>query len=185
MPEGDAILIAFENRLDLRAVHGEVFDAQRNVVVTADALQMGLDLTGTASAGELPGSGGPDGNLRFSEGAYSAGLDLDLPWERTAQRNNYRAALISLEAAVRSAQQAEDQIKSEIRNGLRQLMQQRQSFIIQLESVRVAQRRVARTRELQALGREGATVRDINEGPVGVARRAEQPDQRDNQLQGR
>lgn len=50
--EERAIQIAFTNRLDLMAAKGGVFDAQRAVVVSADALGAELTLFGSAELGE-------------------------------------------------------------------------------------------------------------------------------------
>ena len=164
----DAVRIALENRLDLREAHGVVYDAQRSVVVAADALQAGLDIVGNASVGGGANATGSDVTPNFNTGFYSVGVDLDLPWERTSQRNQYRASYIALEQSVRSAQALEDQIKQQIRSGLRGLSQQRQSYVIQVASVRTAQRRVARTTAFQELGRQGVTVRDINEAQADL-----------------
>ena len=49
-------------------------------------------------------------------------LGLDLPIQRTRERNFYRSSLIGLEQATRSVQTLEDQIKTAIRNELRTLL---------------------------------------------------------------
>ncbi len=89
------------------------------------------------------------------------GLFLDLPLERTAERNAYRDSFISLERAVRSVQELEDQIKLGVRNDLRNLLEARESTKIQAQAVRVAQRRVASTELF--LKAEQAEMRDVLE----------------------
>ena len=133
-----AIRLALANRLDLRTSIGEVYDAQRKVVVAADALRAELTLLGDRQIGErrnIDSASLSDAQLRFDEGQYGALLALDLPFERTAERNAYRESFIALEAAVRDVQELEDQIKLSIRNALRTLKTARESIKIQAQSV--------------------------------------------------
>ncbi len=160
----EAVRLALEHRLDLRTALGRVYDAQRGVVVAADNLRAELTLAGTAQAGSrrsLSSADSPNAQLRPEKGSYSLGLFLDLPLERTAERNAYRASFISLERAVRSVQELEDQIKLGVRNDLRNLLEARESTKIQALSVRVAQRRVASTELFLKAG--DAQMRDVLE----------------------
>ena len=164
MPAEKAVAIALDKRLDLRTALGQVYDAQRQVVVTADALRAGLTLSGTAEAGGRRGissTGQDDAQLRPEKGVYTAGLLLDLPLERTAERNAYRNSLISLERATRDAQELEDQIKLQVRDALRNLLQARESRVIQAQAVTVARRRVQSTDLFLEAGR--AQIRDVLE----------------------
>lgn len=160
----DAVMYAIESRLDLRETNGRVYDAQRFVVVAADALEAGLTLTGGATAGESRSIGSAtlsDGQLRPERGRYDVGLDLDLPFERTAERNAYRDAYIQLERATRDVQELEDTIKLDIFDGLRTLSQARESYVIQSEALKLAQRRVDSTNAFLQAGR--AEIRDLLE----------------------
>jgi outer membrane protein TolC len=162
--EAKAIDVALANRLDLRTALGRVYDAQRGVVVAADALKMGLTFTGTAAIGERRGLGSAsqeDAQLRFDKGAYSLGLWLDLPLERTAERNAYRESFIALEQAVREVQALEDEVKREIREALRRLLQTRESYQIQARAVALAERRIKSTELFLQAGR--AQIRDVLE----------------------
>jgi len=164
LEEGRSIGLAIENRLDLRVVIGRVDDAQRQAAVAADTLRADLTLLGSGSIGQrrtLGSSDELDANLRFNEGRYSALLGIDLPLERTAERNLYRNSLIALERSVRDVQELEDQIKLEIRNNLRDLLEARETVRIQAEAVKVAERRVASTEMLMKAGR--GEVRDALE----------------------
>lgn len=138
MNESVAMKLALENRLDLQATIGAVYDAQRQVVVKADALRAELTLGGSASFSDND----DDGSLHFEGGRYASLLSLDLPIERTAERNAYRKSLMDLERATRSVQTLEDQIKLSIRNELRSLLESRESLKIQAQSVVVAEKRV-------------------------------------------
>jgi outer membrane protein TolC len=99
---------------------------------------MGLTLNGSAQF-----SGNDDhGSLSVRGGRYSALLGLDLPIERTAERNNYRNSLINLERATRNVQSVEDQIKTAIRSELRALLRSRENLKINAQSVVIAENSV-------------------------------------------
>jgi outer membrane protein TolC len=148
--EAVAVKLALENRLDLQAAIGGVYDAQRQVVVKADALRAGLTLGGTARLSD----NNNDGSVQlFDRGNYAALLTLDLPIERTRERNEYRNSLIDLERAARSVQTLEDQIKLSIRSELRSLLESRESLKIQAQSVVVAEKRVRSTQYFLEAGR--------------------------------
>lgn len=162
--ESDAILIALMNRLDLRVAVGEIVDAQRGVVVAADNLRADVTLLGSASLGEprsLSSADSDNAQLRTDRGFYSLLIGIDLPIERTAERNSYRNALISYEQTVRGFQEIEDSVKFDVRTVLGNLLEARESIQIQAEAVRVAQRRVDSTNLFLQAGR--AEIRDLLE----------------------
>jgi outer membrane protein TolC len=155
MNEPVAVKLALENRLDLHEAIGRVYDAQRQVVVKADALGAGLTLKGSANFSDNDN----DGSLSFDGGRYAALLSLDLPIERTKERNDYRNSLINLEVATRSVQTLEDQIKSFIRSELRTLLESREGLKIQAQSVVVAEKRVKSSTLFLEAGR--IQIRDL------------------------
>jgi outer membrane protein TolC len=162
--EDDAILIALLNRLDLRVVVGEIVDAQRGVAIAADNLRADVTLLGRASLGDSRSLGSADqrdAQLRTDRGFYSLLLGIDLPIERTSERNSYRNALINYERTVRSLQDVEDSVKFDVRSVLRDLIEFRETIKIQAEAVRVAQRRVDSTNLFLQAGR--AEIRDLLE----------------------
>lgn len=165
LPEEVAVRLALENRLDLRREAGEVFDAQRGVVVAADALRAELTFFGSAGLGERRAITAADQddsfNLVLGDADLRGLLTLDLPFERTAERNVYRTSLINLERAVREYQALEDQIKLEIRDRLRTLLTSREGLRIQAAAVQLAERRVDSTRLFLEIGR--AQTRDLLE----------------------
>lgn len=169
LPERLAIQLALDNRPDLRIAQGEVFDAQRRVVVAANALEAGLDVTANASFGDRRGLGsGGDVNarLRPERGTYNAGILLNLPFERTAERNAYRESFIALEQAVRWVQLLEDEIKLGVRTELRDLLSAREGVTTQATAVALAQRRVTSTDMLLQAGR--AEIRDVLEAQTDL-----------------
>jgi len=84
---------------------------------------------------------------------------VNLPIERTAERNRYRNSLISLEKAVRSFQAAEDQLKQDVKSKLRDMLENRERLVIQIQAVELAERRVKNTDMLLQAGR--AELRDV------------------------
>lgn len=164
LDEREALLLALANRLDLRTRTGRVLDAQRATAVAADQLRADLALLGRAQAGEsrtLARSGSENARLNLSDASYSAGLDVDLPLNRTDERNAYRSSLIQFEAAVRDVQAAEDRVKLEVREDLRTLQENRETVAIQQTAVEVARRRLNSTTMFLEAGR--AEIRDVLE----------------------
>ncbi|MBN2456193.1 MAG: TolC family protein [Sedimentisphaerales bacterium] len=162
--ETAALELAFEKRFDLMVAQGKVYDAQRAIVVLADALGAELTLFGSAELGgsrSISTAASDDTKLRTDKGVYSALLTLDLPFERTAERNAYRNGFITLEQAVRDVQILEDEIKISIRNKLRDLLESREGVQIQARSVTLAQKRVRSTNLFLEAGR--AQIRDLLE----------------------
>lgn len=158
-----AIKLGLEHRLDLRTAEQRVGDAQRKVMVAADALRAEVTLLGKAELGERRNSAGSasggDSELDASKGIFSGLLTVDLPLERTAERVAYRRSLLDLEKAVRDFQELEDGIKLNVRNALRDLTQAREGVLVQLEAVALAEKRVRSTDMFLQAGR--AQVRDV------------------------
>ena len=164
LEEKTAIELAFDNRLDLRVSEGRVYDAQRSVVVRADALGAELTLLGQANLGQsrsIAQAGMEDASINSDDGTYRGLLSIDLPLERTSERKAYRESLISLESSVRSLQSLEDNIKISIRNRLRSMSEAREALSIQTRAVEVAEKRVKSTDMFFEAGR--AELRDLLE----------------------
>lgn len=133
----EAIKTAFENRLDFMTQKESLEDSERAVEIARNALlpQLGLSLSANASSDEDLFDYSAD------NGSVSAGLALTLPLDQRSERNSYRSALISLTQARRSFALAEDNIKLEIRETVRNLRQAEVSLVIQKESVDAAEKR--------------------------------------------
>ncbi len=159
-----AIQLGLKNRLDLKVLEGKIYDAQRSVVVMADALRAELTLFGKAELGEsrsLETADLDNAQLRTDRGIYSALLTIDLPIERTAERNAYRKSYIALEESVRDLQLVEDDIKRSIRGKLRDMYEARESRRIQAQAQLVAEKRVKSTNLYFEAGR--IPIRDVLE----------------------
>jgi outer membrane protein TolC len=151
-----AIELAFENRLDFRKSQGRVYDAQRKVVVLADALRAELTIGGSVVLG-----GEGEEKIRTDKGIYSSVFTFDPALERTAERNAYRKGYIALEQATREVQIFEDRIKLNVRNKLRDLLESRESVQIQTKSVKLAEKRVRSVNLFLEAGRR--QIRDLLE----------------------
>ena len=152
----DAVQIALAARLDYLNAKDRHQDATRKVDVAANFLKPQADLVATVGLRSPPDqdSGFPVPDIhRYN---WSAGLNVDLPFDRQAERNNYRVALIAEKQAVRALEQQTDEIRLEVREGWRALDQARRNFEISRLGVQLAERRVDEQTLLAELGRSKA-----------------------------
>jgi len=149
----DAIEIALSMRLDYFNAHDRYEDAARKLPVAIAALKAQVDLVASTSIASGPGDGRvvplPD-PTRYR---WDAGFNIDLPLERKAQRNAYRAALIAQKQSERDLSLLEDQIKLQVRDGWRALDQARRNYESADLGVKLAERRVEEQDLLSELGR--------------------------------
>jgi outer membrane protein TolC len=90
---------------------------------------------------------------------WDAKLGFDLPTDRLPQRNLYREALISEQKQQRSLDALGDQIRSDLRDSLRQTVATLEGYRIQKNAVVLAARRIESTRLNLDAGR--AATRDL------------------------
>ena len=162
LTEKEAIELALSKRLDLQTRHSRVVDAQRKIIIARDKLDPKLNLVGGyKTGGSRSGAGAyaDDIGPNFSHGIYTAGLDADLPWDKNSEMHSFRQSYLNLESALRNYQELEDTIKLQIRERLRSLIQNRQSFINQQNAVALAERRVDSTNLFLQAGR--VAIRDL------------------------
>lgn len=150
----DASKVALAARLDLYTQQDKVDDAQRKVVVAANALKPRLDLVAGADVLSTPGNQFLKAD--FDRAAWSAGVDVELPFDRKPERNVYRSALIANERAKRDLTLAEDGIKLDVREAWRTLDQAKRSYEIAAKSLELNIRRVEEQNLLAELGRATA-----------------------------
>jgi outer membrane protein TolC len=146
----EAIEVALVSRLDYLNAYDGVDDSARRVKVAANALKPGLDLVLAADVDSI----GRDNfqRLDFRTTEWSAGLDLDLPLDQKAERNDLREALIDQERSVRAYTLAGDTIKLDVRSGRRTLEQAKLEFEIAEKSLQLGKRRVREQELLAELG---------------------------------
>jgi hypothetical protein len=113
-----AVQAGLTQRLDLMNARAQVVDAYRQIAVTANALQgvfnVEYDLTSSTPSGE-------NNPFGFSAARSDNKLTFNgqLPLVRRAQRNNYRAALISYQRTRRTLMAFEDNIANDVRSDVR------------------------------------------------------------------
>ncbi|MFH0964018.1 MAG: TolC family protein [Planctomycetota bacterium] len=150
---------ALRKRYDYLTARNRLEDRRRKLAVAAKQLGPEASLSLTADVGTTDNTA-----LHFDldkEGTYGADLALDLPLDRNNERNAYRQAIIDLEQAGRSLSLADDQVKLEVRDDYRRLGRARETYLIQQQSVKLAESRVESTTILLEDGR--AETRDLLE----------------------
>jgi outer membrane protein TolC len=147
----DAVKVAFNARLDLYTERDRVEDADRALIVARNALLPDVTLAAAASVR----SEGDDNfqELDFRRTDWSAGLDVDLPLDRKAERNAYRSTLIQYERIKRDLTLAEDTISLDVRSAWRNLESARRNYLVAEKSVDLNLRRVEEQELLADLGR--------------------------------
>ena len=147
----DAIDVALKTRLDLATSYDKVDDAERKVNVTEDALRARLDLVASANVDSTERTQWE--RLRFQDGTYDVGMVLELPHDKLSERNVYRRSLLSYLQVKRDYDLSVDEVKLEVRNAYRGLIEEAQRHHIQKNSLALAQERVNSTTLLLQAGR--------------------------------
>jgi len=147
----DAIEMALERRLDLANTREGLVDTERKLVLAAEGLGVQLNLIGSANVDSTEKTDFT--RLRFHEGTYSLGLEADLPFDRKAERNAYREALISLQQKQRGYDEEIERVKLDVRQAYRDLEETAESYRIQKLGVELAEKRVEEQKLLLETGR--------------------------------
>lgn len=153
-----AFHIAINHRLDLFNEIDRFEDTKRKIKVAADAFKPGLDLFAGI---DVDTNNGSRNYSNFDVDAYHTqiGLDLDLPVDNLAARNDFRRAKIDFERQIRSLSLALDRTQANLRSGLRSLELSRETYEIQRNALSLANQRVEGANLLLDAGR--ATTRDL------------------------
>lgn len=142
--------LALKYRLDLKTAEDQIDDARRLTEVRRNGLLPDLNLVANANVGNRATT--PAAQVDTRTGTYSAGLNLDLPVDRVAERNEYRASLIALERADRNFRGLRDQVIVDVRDSIRTIYSAQTSLAIQQRNTDLAQRRLEYSYELLKLG---------------------------------
>ena len=154
--EAESCRIALAERHDLFITRCRVEDSERAVKIAADALRADVRLTGGANWNRTRATG----DRTFAgEELWDAGVRVDLPWNRRRERNAFRKQLVALEQSKRTLEAGEDAVKQSVRNGLRNLVAARDSYVNKVEAIKVALRRVESNTLFSQAGR--AVMRDV------------------------
>ncbi len=140
-----ALAIARASRLDWMNNRAALVDTWRLIEFNANALKSVLNVRLSGNLHTVD-----DKNpVKFREdsGSVRAALELDGPFSRLVERNNFRQQLIQYQEDRRQLIQFEDGVHQTLRQSLRNLEQLRVNLEIQRRAVAIAVRRVDQTRE--------------------------------------
>ncbi len=137
LPDADeqtAVGVALAYRLDLLNSADQVDDARRGIVIAKNRILPDLDLTGSvamATDRDHLSSMSYHTDRTTWRGAIQLRMD-----DRKAERNDYRESLVRLRREERAHQEFMDTVRSEVRRGLRRILQQSDIREIQEMNVR-------------------------------------------------
>ncbi len=147
----EAVVSALSNRLDLVTQRQQVEDRERSLEITRRNFLPNLDVAYDASYDVEESSG---------EGlSQDATVSLNIPFDWTEKRNDYRVSQINLAREVRNLEEREWDVKREVRDLWRNLERNRSVYKNRLLSVQLAERRVESTTLLLKQGK--ALTRDL------------------------
>jgi outer membrane protein TolC len=109
-----------------------------------------LDLVADTRVGNHDGA--PASHIDGRTWTYNAGVDLDLPLDRLAERNAFRRSLIRLQQSQRTNDELRDRAALDARQRLRAIRSAQLSLEIARSSIELAQRRLENANELLRLG---------------------------------
>lgn len=159
--------LARQYRLDLQTARDRIEDSKRNVQNSINNLLPDLDVTFGTSGGNTGDTAAR--RIRGDSVEYNAGVRLDLPLDRVAERNRYRVSLINLEGTKRSALQLEDTVVGQIRASIRAIRSSIVSLELQREGIVIAQQRLEFANESLLLGRTSDS-RNVVEAQTALLR---------------
>ncbi len=155
--EEQAMEMALARRLDLANTRDSLEDSARKLELAAQGLGVQLDLIGSSDVSSANKTGFD--RLQFHQGTYRLGFGADLPFDRKAERNAYREALITMEQQQRSYDEYIENVKLDVRQAYRELTEKAESYRIQKISLELARRRVEEQKLKLEYGR--VTIRDL------------------------
>jgi hypothetical protein len=154
----EAMVTALVRRLDLMNERGRLADDWRQIKLAADDLKSVLNLNASYS---MRTSDNEPFKFSGEDDRAQVGLSFDLPLNRLAQRNNYRQALIEYQESRRGLMALEDDIKFDVRGGLRSLAETRIQYPISVTRAALAAEQVISVRLQLALGIQGVRSTDL------------------------
>jgi len=135
----EAVAIASRLRLDLQTTRDRVDDARRANKVAGNNLLPDLNLAASAAVHSNPAAKSFSPDSRNLD--YAAGVVLDWPLDRVAEKNSYRISLINIERAKRTVEQSTDTVAVEVRSAVRRVRQQIYLVALQKKNIDLAQAR--------------------------------------------
>lgn len=155
----EALATALVQRLDLMNQRGFLADDWRNVKIAGDDLRSVLNLGATET---IRTRDNRPFEFDLKNSTTNLNLQLDLPFNRMAQRNAFRRALIDFRAGKRQLTEFEDRtIKFNIRNELRDLELARVQYPISVAQAALAAEQVTSIRLSLSLGIPNVRIPDL------------------------
>lgn len=158
-----AVEVALYNRIDLHTLRDRIEDAERQVRLARNGLLPNLDMNVDWGFNNQPNKPYDPTPERWSA---SVGTTLDLPLDRKAERNAYRASLIALQQSRRELERRESEVERDVLDQLRQLGQIEKRIQLQREQIEREKRAVAVTRIRIDSG--DAQTRDLLDAQQGL-----------------
>jgi len=158
--EREAVHTALLTDTALMRARAQVRDGARDVEIAADKFRPSLDLE--LKGGVADSSTNGTLKVEWDRPSREAKVRFHYDLDQTPNRDAYRNALIARDQAARDLAREEDNATLGVRNSFRSLRRSRQSYLLQVKSVAIANRRTT----LVALERkEGglASARDVLE----------------------
>jgi|LSQX01.1.fsa_nt_gb outer membrane protein TolC len=147
-----------QKRLDLLTYYDRVEDAKRGINIALDELKPEVNVRlGVKSSLETKSF--PD--LDIKDPTYNTRLTFNLPLNKLPERNKYKRALLDLNRKERDFESMRNNIILEVSQQYNNLEEFYQSYLIQLNSLNLAEKRIESTNLLLQAGR--ATTRDLLE----------------------
>lgn len=137
----EAMQTALASRLDLGNARDALEDANRKVRVAKQNL---LPMVNALGKYNLTGDPGADGaNLDGKRRKITVGADVDLHLDKKPERNDLRAAEVAEQAAKRALDQAEENVRRQIRTDWRDLDLARKQYDIAVRNLALSEQRLA------------------------------------------
>jgi hypothetical protein len=171
LEEAEAVELALRYRLDLQTAKDQLDDSRRQVANAKNDLLPDLNFSAQTQFGNRPNSAA--GDIEAGTQTYTARLDLDLPLDRVAERNEYRRALIGVRRSQRDLEDLRDRITSDVRESLRLIRESQLTLQIQRQGIDLAQKRRENAYELLRSGKSTST-RDLVEAQNSLLRARDQ-----------
>ena len=146
-----AVNVALHNRLDLVTAREQLQDTERQVFITRDLLRPDVDLDmsyGRDGVNNRKTDNDPGierGGQLQDDWNSRVGLSVEIPIQRTPERNTYRASRIALDRAQRNYDILLENVDRDVRDALRQLTRTEQQIELQVAQIEQERRAVAVT----------------------------------------
>ncbi|TVS18625.1 MAG: hypothetical protein EA424_10525 [Planctomycetaceae bacterium] len=165
----DAMLTALTLRFELMNQRERLADNWRSIKLAGDDLKSILNVRASQEVRTRSDVNRPF-DFTFDDSQTRVIMTFDAPLNRRAQRNQYRASLINYNLAFRNLINAEDQVKFQVRNTLRDLQVDREQYQIAVSSAALAFERVVSTRTQLEQNYGRITARDVFEAQQDYTR---------------